>query len=376
MSKKSRARQNAKTSQPIPATQPTDPVGWGIPWKSLVTLVIGIGIGVGFAVWLVHDGPPGTAPEGMVWIPGGKFTMGTRDTNPRFFDAHPEHEVEIDGFWMDEAELTNAKFAEFVNATGYVTVAEQKPTLEQIMANLQPGAKQPAPEDLVPGSLVFRQPGEPVTWDYEDAWWKWMPGACWKYPEGPGSDITDRMNHPVVHVCWKDAEAYCKWAGKRLPTEAEWERAARGGLTGKPYAWGDDAPDAGGKWRCNIWQGDFPQKNTLADGYVRTAPVKSYPPNGYGLYDVAGNVWEWCADWYTPEYYRNSPLKNPQGPGGSYDPRVRENENPYAPKRVQRGGSFLCSDGFCARYKPSGRGQGDIDTGQSHVGFRCAKDSK
>ena len=275
---------------------------------------------------------------------------------------------------MDETEVTNEQFAKFVAETGYVTIAEQKPTLEQIMPNLRPGEPPPPPEKLVPGSLVFRQPPGPVPWDDEGNWWEWVPGACWKHPEGPGSDIKDRMNHPVVHVCWKDADAYAKWAGKRLPTEAEWERAARGGLVGKKYAWGDEAPNEGGTWRCNIWQGEFPNKNTLADGFLRTAPVKSYPPNAYGLYDVAGNVWEWCSDWYTPDYYKNSPKKNPKGPESSFDPRVGPRENPYTPKRVMRGGSFLCSDGFCSRYKPYGRGKGDVDTGQSHVGFRCAKD--
>jgi formylglycine-generating enzyme required for sulfatase activity len=177
-------------------------------------------------------------------------------------------------------------------------------------------------------------------------------------------------------VCWIDADAYAKWAGKRLPTEAEWERAARGGLAGKRYAWGDEAPNEGGKWRCNIWQGEFPEKNSLADGFLRTAPVKSYPPNAYGLYDVAGNVWEWCADWYRPDYYKNGPRKNPKGPESSFDPRAPETDDPYMPKRVQRGGSFSCSDGFCSRYKPYGRGEGDIYTGSSHVGFRCAMDAK
>ncbi|MCE9563027.1 MAG: formylglycine-generating enzyme family protein [Planctomycetes bacterium] len=376
MSKKSRARQNAKASQSPAVVPPTDPGGWGVPWQSLVMLAIGIGFGVG-VWWLLNvERPPGPAPEGMVWIPRGKFKMGTEDTNRRFFDAHPEHEVEIDGFWMDETEVTNAKFAEFVAATGYVTVAEQKPTLEQIMPNLLPGVEPPPPEKLVPASLVFNTP-DPSHSEANDAnGWDWVPGACWRHPEGPGSDIKDRMDHPVVHVCWKDADAYCKWAGKRLPTEAEWERAARGGLTGKTYVWGDEAPDEGGKWRCNIWQGTFPVKNTQIDGYLRTAPVKSYPPNAYGLYEVAGNVWEWCADWYGPDYYASSPVKNPTGPTSSFDPHAHQNENPYAPKRVQRGGSFLCSDGFCARYKPYGRGRGDVDTGQSHVGFRCAKDAK
>jgi formylglycine-generating enzyme required for sulfatase activity len=328
-----------------------------------------VGIGVGVFVSFADDRPSGPAPEGMVWIPGGTFLMGTNDTHPHFADAGPEHAVKVTGFWMDETEVTNAQFAEFVAATKYVTVAEQVPTLEQIMSKVPPGRPPPRPEDLVPGSLVFTPtPGPPPPGEYAPGW-DWVHGACWKHPEGPGSDITDRMNHPVVHVCWKDADTYAKWAGKRLPTEAEWERAARGGLERKKYVWGDDAPDAGG-WRCNIWQGEFPWKNTLADGYLRTAPVKSYAPNGYGLYDMAGNVWEWCADWYQPGYYRTSPKVNPAGPESSYDP---DEVDPHMPKRVMRGGSFLCSDGFCSRYKPYGRGKGDVDTGQSHVGFRCVK---
>ena len=346
-------------------------------WYGLLLVVVVVAAAWGLSTILNSgDRPPGPAPPGMVWIPGGKFIMGTADTNPRFFDAHPEHEVEIDGFWMDETEVTNAQFAEFVKATGYVTVAERKPTREQILANLLPGTPPPPEELLVPGSLVFHTTPQPVPWDDEARWTIWTPGACWKHPEGPGSDIADRMDHPVVHVCWKDAVAYSEWAGKRLPTEAEWERAARGGLDRKKYVWGDEPPDAGGRWRCNIWQGEFPHKNTLADGFLRTCPVKSFPPNGYGLYEMAGNVWEWCADWYQPNYYENSPRRNPPGPRSSYDPRVRAGENPYMPKRVMRGGSFLCSDGFCSRYRPCGRGEGDIDTSSSHVGFRCVKDAR
>lgn len=313
--------------------------------------------------------PEGPAPPGMVWIPGGTFRMGTTDLNRHFFDA-PEHEVEVGGFWMDETEVTNEQFAAFVRATGYVTVAEQKPTLESIRAGLPPGSPDPPPEVLVPGSLVFTPPPGPVP-NHHGYWWKWVPGACWKHPEGPGSDIAGRMNHPVVHVAWPDAVAYAKWAGKRLPTEAEWEFAARGGLVGKKYVWGDEAPDAGGQWRCNIWQGDFPHANSKADGYGRTAPVKSYPPNAFGLYDMAGNVWEWCSDWYRPDYYLHSPRRNPIGPPSSFDP---QEPNPLAPKRVTRGGSFLCSDAFCSRYKPYGRGRDEVESGQSHVGFRCVKD--
>jgi sulfatase modifying factor 1 len=338
----------------------------------LVLVAVG-GFLATFLIFKKSERPRGPAPEGMVWIPGGKFHMGTNERHPHFLDASPEHEVEIDGFWMDETELTNEQFGKFVEATGYVTVAEQKPTVEQIMAALPPWIIPPTPEQLVPGSMVFFQPAGPVENNNPATRFAWVPGACWNHPEGPNSDIKGLMNHPVVHVGWKDADAYAKWAGKRLPTEAEWERAARGGLDRNTYVWGNESPAEGGRWRCNIWQGEFPWKNTLDDGFLRTAPVKSYPPNGYGLYDMAGNVWEWCADWYTPTYYAQSPKKNPRGPESSYDP---QEPNPFAPKRVMRGGSFLCSDGFCSRYKPYGRGKGEVDSGESHLGFRCVKDAK
>jgi formylglycine-generating enzyme required for sulfatase activity len=311
---------------------------------------------------------PAPPPVAMVRIPGGTFKMGTTDPNPHFADA-PEHEVEVDGFLMDETEVTNAQFAEFVKATGYVTIAEQKPTLESIRKGLAPGEPDPDPSILVPGSLVFTPPLGPVP-NHHSYWWRWVPGACWKHPEGPGTHLKGRMDHPVVHVAWKDAAEYARWAGKRLPTEAEWEFAARGGLVGKKYVWGDEAPNEGGKWRCNIFQGRFPHDNSGSDGYPRTAPVKAFDANGYGLYGVAGNVWEWCSDWYTPDYYTKSPRKNPTGPDSSLDPTE---PNPLTPKRVTRGGSFLCSDTFCSRYKPYGRGKDEVDSGQSHVGFRCVK---
>jgi formylglycine-generating enzyme required for sulfatase activity len=296
---------------------------------------------------------------------------------------------------MDRTEVTNEQFARFVKATGYVTIAERKPDPKDF-----PGARQ---RNLEPFSLVFIPPDGPVDLREYRGWWKVVPGACWRHPEGPETTLEGRENHPVVHVCWHDAVAYAKWAGKRLPTEAEWEYAARGGLQRKPFTWGDERPGAGGKWQANIWQGRFPFENTAEDGYVRTAPVGSYPANGYGLYDMAGNVWEWCADWYRPDTFvvpfqaqacgllgtgaggvlcvlpalqvrtddpsaPVSPFRNPTGPGSSYDPN-----EPGLPKRVQKGGSFLCSDVYCFRYRPGGRGKGDVTSAASHIGFRCVK---
>jgi formylglycine-generating enzyme required for sulfatase activity len=300
---------------------------------------------------------PGKALEGMVWVPGGRFSMGS-DYEP-FADARPIHAVEVDGFWMDRTPVTNAQFERFVKATGYVTVAERQPDAKDF-----PGV--PA-DKLVPGSVVFSPPGQNVALDDVSQWWQFVPGASWRHPEGPGSGLKGRENHPEVHVAWEDAEAYCKWAGKRLPTEAEWEYAARGGLAGKPFAWGD-ALRPGGKIMANTFQGRFPNANTKDDGWARTSPVGTFPPNGFGLSDMAGNVWQWCADWYRPDYYASSPARNPQGPADSLDP-----QEPGIPKRVQRGGSFLCTDQYCSRYMPGGRGKGAVDTGTSHVGFRTVR---
>lgn len=328
----------------------------------------------------VHP-PEGIPPPRMVWIPGGKFQMGgpseeacqdvLREADPKkpccpllqagFADAQPRHEVEVDGYWMDETEVTNAQFKKFVEATGYVTVAERKPRAEDF-----PGA---LPEVLVPGSVCFQRPAPDADLRDQRSWWKYVPGACWKHPNGPGSDLVGKDLFPVVHVAFEDAAAYAQWAGKRLPTEAEWERAARGGKEGETYPWGDQFRP-GGKWMANTWQGIFPLEDSGLDGWKGLAPVGQYPPNPFGLYDISGNVWEWCSDWYRPETYAHDAVKklvrNPLGPKESFDP-----EEPDQPKRVHRGGSFLCSDQFCARYITGTRGKGEVSTGSSHLGFRC-----
>lgn len=286
-------------------------------------------------------------------------------------DEKPAHKVKLDGFWMDETEVTNAQFREFVKATGYVTTAEKPPDLNEIMKQLPPGTKPPPKEVMVPGSLVFFPPDQKIPLQYVGMYWKWVPGADWKHPRGPESGIEGLDNHPVVHVSWFDAAAYAKWAGKRLPTEAEWEFAARGGLEGKPYIRGgekvsDDKIDA------NIWQGEFPNRNDKKDGWEFTSPVKSFPPNGYGLYDMAGNVWEWCSDWYRNDTYGKRAgkgvIENPTGPEDSFDP-----DEPTVPKRVNRGGSFLSHPTYCTGYRPAARMKASSDTGLYHTGFRCVK---
>jgi formylglycine-generating enzyme required for sulfatase activity len=277
-------------------------------------------------------------------------------------DARPMHRTLVDGFWMDRTAVTNEQFARFVKATGYVTIAERAPQAKDF-----PGAP---PENLVAGSVVFTPTKGPVPLNNHLRWWSYVKGASWKHPEGPASDLRGREKHPVVHVAWDDAVAYARWAGKRLPTEAEFEFAARGGLEGKTFAWGDDLrPD--GKWMANIWQGRFPYENTAEDGYRATAPVGSFPANGYGLYDMAGNVWQWCADWYRADYYRRLAaakklVRNPQGPDDSLDP-----SEPRTVKRVMRGGSYLCTDQYCTAYEVGARGKGAPDSGTNHVGFRC-----
>ncbi|WP_206028426.1 formylglycine-generating enzyme family protein [Thalassoroseus pseudoceratinae] len=308
---------------------------------------------------------PSETPPGMVWIPGGEFVMGTNNGKP---DEGPAHTVELDGFWMDQYEVTNREFAKFVEATGYLTTSEREPELLSIKDDSPLKNVEIRPDMNLPGSVCLNTKFQ--TGDYDPkkgaySWWSYIPGANWRHPSGPDSSIEDRMDHPVVHVSWPDAVAYCEWAGKRLPTEAEWEYAARGTLSEKIYPWGNERnPD--GKWLHNIWQGDFPITNSADDGFESTAPVGTFPPNTVGLYDMSGNVWEWCADFYTPNYYSRSPRRNPMGPIESYDP-----QEPDIIKRVQRGGSFMCSDQYCIGYRNSARMKGEADTGAFHTGFRC-----
>jgi len=318
---------------------------------------------------------PATLPAGMIYIPGGEFSMGSLDPTEMFCggdqpmdDARPLHRVYLDGFFMDATEVTNEEFASFVKATGYVTVAERKPTREEFPQ---------VPDDkLVAGSVVFSPAPRPVPLDDHYQWWSYVAGVNWRHPDGPSSDLKGREKFPVVHVAYEDAAAYAKWAGKRLPTEAEFEFAARGGLTGKPYPWGDDLKPEG-KWPANIYQGKFPVKGGDAgeDGFKGIAPVAQFRPNGYGLFDVGGNVWEWTSDWYRPDYYstlaeQGGVARNPQGPATSLDPA-----EPGQPKRVQRGGSFLCTDEYCTRYMVGTRGKGEVRSASNHVGFRCVKDA-
>ena len=314
---------------------------------------------------------PGPAPPGMVWITGGEFSMGnpangggSGEMPMESNDAGPVHRVWVDGFWIDATAVTNEQFEQFVKETGYVTIAERTPIKEEFPTV-------PA-ENLVAGGLVFAATDQEVPLANYYQWWSYVPGANWKHPLGPESGIKGKEKYPAVQIAYPDAEAYAKWARKRLPTEAEFEFAARGGLAGKTYVWGDEfRPN--GKWMANTWQGRFPVKDTGEDGYAGIAPVKSFPPNGYGLYDMAGNVWEWCSDWYRPDYYKVLADKggvavNPRGPDSPFDPA-----EPNEKKRVQRGGSFLCNDQYCSRYIVGTRGKGEVNTGTNHLGFRCVR---
>lgn len=326
----------------------------------------------------------------MIWVEGGEFLMGATDTTD-WPGELPQHRVRVSGFYMDVTEVTNAQFAAFVAATGYVTTAERPVDWEEIKKQVPPGTPKPPDSVLQPGSLVFVQPATMVDLTDASHWWRWTVGASWRHPEGPGSSIDTRMNHPVVHVTYEDAVAYATWAGKSLPTEAEWEYASRGGKQNERYHWGNaDASDNAPP--CNIWQGQFPIQNTLADGALRTNAVGSYPPNAFGLYDMAGNVWEWCADKYRADAYEQrvasseqrvqssehvipsvseEPLTtDPKGPDDSWDPN---DPVPANLKHVIRGGSFLCHRGYCESYRNSARRGETPDTGMSHIGFRCVR---
>jgi sulfatase modifying factor 1 len=313
--------------------------------------------------------PPGRPSKDMVWIPGGEFSMGAQDPPEMDMvgmqattDSRPIHRVYVEGFFMDKTDVTNAQFAAFVKATGYITIAEKTPRAEDF-----PGAP---PENLVAGGVVFSPPKHAVPLNDHFQWWSYVKGANWRHPSGPQSSIKEKENYPVVQVAYPDAEAYAHWAHKRLPTEAEWEFAARGGLAGKPFVWGDKFKP-NGKWMANTYQGHFPVHDTGVDGFVGVSPVSQFAPNGYGLYDMAGNVWQWTADWYRPDYYSQlatagGVARNPKGPDSPFDPG-----EPSEKKKVHRGGSYLCTDQYCSRYMVGTRGKGEISTGTNHLGFRC-----
>lgn len=309
--------------------------------------------------------------EGMVWIEGGIFEMGADNEQGRR-DELPKHQVKLNGFYMDVTEVTNEQFAAFVKATGYMTTAEKDVNWDEIKATVPPGTPKPKPEMLKAASLVFvPTQGEVNLQDYSQ-WWQWTHGADWKHPKGLNSNIKGKENFPVVHISWDDANAYCKWAGKRLPTEAQWEFAARGNLKNNIYAWGNENIEQG-KNKCNYWQGSFPYKNDTKDGFYGASPVKSFAANGYGLHDMAGNVWEWCADLYHHDYYEQNAnikvIENPKGPKSSYDP-----DEPTVPKRTMRGGSFLCNESYCSGYRVAARMKSSPDSGMEHLGFRCVTD--
>jgi formylglycine-generating enzyme required for sulfatase activity len=319
-------------------------------------------------------------PEGMVWIPAtdpAGFVIGAveGDSNAKP-DESPRKAVILRGFWMDRTEVTNAQFEAFVKATGYVTTAEKPVNWEELKKQLPDGTPKPSVDQLAPGSLVFTPPDTNPSLRDVSHWWSWVHGASWRHPEGPGSSITGKMNHPVVQISHDDAVAFAKWAGKRLPSEAEWEYAARAGDGSAIYPWGTESNDAHGVYRANLWQGNFPSSNDALKGggdkYDRTAPVASFNSNAFGLYDMSGNVWEWCADWYRPDSYTTieSQSVNPKGPQTPFDP-----DEPLVPKRVMRGGSFLCNDSYCTAYRSTARMKSSPDSSLSHAGFRCVSDA-
>jgi len=316
--------------------------------------------------------------EGMVFVQGRTFEMGSTGAGePR--NEKPAHPVTVSSFWIDATEVTNAQFAAFVAATKYVTVAERPVDWEQIKRQVPEGTPKPADSVLQPGSLVFHMPREGTSTRDVSEWWEWTLGATWRHPEGPSSDINGRMDHPVVHVCFEDATAYARWAGKRLPTEAEWELAALAGSLDARFTWGDRVPTERDSV-ANIWQGTFPWRNTSRDGYVTTSPVRSYPPNALGIYDMAGNVWEWCSDLYRADAYnevlktlkKKKKIVDPHGPSSSWDPNEPV---PTITKHVIRGGSFLCHVSYCESYRVRARRGESPDTGMSHIGFRCVEEN-
>lgn len=302
----------------------------------------------------------------MIWLEGGEFRMGSDEHYP---EEAPMRKVAVDGFWIDPTPVTNRQFARFVEETGHVTLAETAPGAE-----LYPDAD---PAMLQPGSALFMKPAHRVEAHDPFQWWSFSFGTSWRHPHGPGSDFAELLDHPVVHICYADAEAYAGWAGKELPTEAEWEFAARGGLAERAFAWGDElAPD--GKMLANYWQGEFPNENLLADGYERTSPVGSFPPNGFGIYDMIGNVWEWTSDWYSEGQATNDGTKSccvPRNPRGGMEKDSHDPNDPghAFPRKVLKGGSHLCAENYCQRYRPAARYPQTIDSTTSHIGFRCIK---
>jgi sulfatase modifying factor 1 len=359
---------------------------WG---AMLVILPAAVGAAVSWAVTsratphqqiVYGDGTQG--PLNMAWVPAGQFEMGS-DSKQAQANERPAHKVRVHGFWMDRHHVTNAEFARFVAATGYVTTAEKKPDWESLKVQLPPGTPQPPDSAMVAGAMVFVGTTQPVPLEDYSRWWRYVPGANWRHPTGPDSNIAGKDDHPVVQVSYEDAQAYAKWAGKRLPTEAEWEFAARGGLDQATYAWGNQfAPD--GKQMANVWQGQqaqsFPVVNPKAGGALGTSPVGTFPANGYGLSDMTGNAWQWVADWYRADQFRREAsaggvIDNPAGPADSWDPADTSAGVPVqAPKRVTRGGSFLCNETYCLSYRPSARRGTDPYNSMSHLGFRLVMD--
>jgi formylglycine-generating enzyme len=357
---------------------------------ALLMLSVALGAGGGRAVdeWRQHvsaplrpeviEGDGVNGPRGMVWVPGGEFIMGSTDAHAKT-NERPAHEVRLHGFWMDRTPVTNAQFAAFIAATGYVTTAERPPAWDTLKAQLPAGTPKPPDDVLVPGAMVFVGTKQPVNLSDYTQWWRYVPGANWRRPQGPGSSIVGKEDYPVVQVSYEDARAYARWASKRLPTEAEWEFAARGGLAQTTYVWGNEFAPQGQKM-ANVWEGSgqpFPVISSQAVAAHGTSRVCQFPQNGYGLCDMTGNVWQWVADWYRADAFallaKGSEPVDPQGPANSYDPDepgVPED----APKRVIRGGSFLCSREYCMSYRPSARRGSDPYTSMSHIGFRLVSD--